>query len=570
MLQFLFGFYQSLEMLQVLIIKGLKMKIIKIILLFVITSSFAISSPFFKVEDNYSVFNFTTNQNESKNTSIQNISKYDVFIDSIVFVNPRFDLQFKLQNVNTTIGSNSNHTIQIQDLISKHNLTYKNSMLVYFTIPSMQTSLVELFRIDFKYHSPSGLNEITQNKSGIELKNALTEYLQNHTYLTYKDARTEMFRDIQNVDGWVECVYTGRKIETSVIPDVNTTHFNTEHTWPQSLGAEDDIPRADLYHLYATDETANLRRDVKPFGYVVSGITYQEGNSKLGNDKNGTIVFEPRDSHKGDVARSLFYFSLRYNNPYSFLTNQESVLREWMVFDPVSERESYKGEKVFAIQKRYNPFIEYPELIDRIYSISTNDDFPIEQKVKVSANKVAITDVLLDAFNGEYIYPIYITNTGNIELSIENITYDNHKSSFINNILDYTSSKTIPVDSTVKIEVVLAESTSPQQLNTLKIVFSNATKYEIDFTRTEYNSVDELKKEIYTYYKDNFLYVFGLEPNTFSEFEIYDIFGRILEKGILLENISRIEFKKNLSTSIYFLKLVSENGIGIIPFQIIN
>jgi hypothetical protein len=190
--------------------------------------------------------------------------------------------------------------------------------------------------------------------------------------------------------------------------------------------------------------------------------------------------------------------------------------------------------------------------------------------VKVSANKVAITDVLLDAFNGEYIYPIYITNTGNIELSIENITYDNHKSSFINNILDYTSSKTIPVDSTVKIEVVLAESTSPQQLNTLKIVFSNATKYEIDFTRTEYNSVDELKKEIYTYYKDNFLYVFGLEPNTFSEFEIYDIFGRILEKGILLENISRIEFKKNLSTSIYFLKLVSENGIGIIPFQIIN
>jgi len=545
------------------------MRIFKIILLFVITSSFALSSPFLKIEENYSVFNFTTNQNESKNISIQNTSKYDVFIDSIVFVNPRFDLQFKLSDVNTTIGSNSNHTIQIQDLISKHNLTYKNSMLVYFTIPSMQTSLVELFRVDFKFDSPSGLNEITQNKSGLELKTSLSEYLQNHTYLTYKDARTEMFSDIQNVDGWVECVYTGRKIQTSGIPDINTTHFNTEHTWPRSLGAEDDIPKADLYHLYATDETANSKRGNYPFGYVVSNITYQEGNSKLGNDKNGTIVFEPRDSHKGDVARSLFYFSLRYNNPNSFLTSQEKVLREWMVLDPVSDREAYKGEKVYAIQKRYNPFIEYPELIDRIYSISTNEDFPIEQKVKVSTSEVAITDVFLDAFKGEYIYPIYITNTGNKELSIENITYDNHKSSFIKSILDYTSSKAIPVDSTVKIEVVLAESPSPQQLNTLEISFSNATKYEIDFTRIEYNSVEEIKNQVNTFYQNNILYLFGLNMEGYYNYEIIDLFGRNLEKGYV-DNKSQIKLQQNLSNSIYFIKLDATTRSVILPFQVIE
>lgn len=556
-------------MLQILIIDECEMNFFKVLLLCVITSSFAYSSSFLKVEENFSVLNFITNQNESKTINIQNISQYDVLIDSIVFVNPQFDLQFKLSNVNTTISSNSIYTITLQDIFSKHNLTYKNTMLIYFTIPSMQTSLVELLRIDFKFDSPSDLNVITQNKIGLELKKSLSDYLQNHTYLTYKDARIEMFSDIQNVDGWVECVYTGRKIQTTGIPDVNTTHFNTEHTWPRSYGAEDPIPEADLYHIYGTDENANSKRGNQPFGYVVSGITYQEGGSKLGKDKNGALVFEPRDIHKGDVARSMFYFSLRYNNPYSFLTSQESVLREWMVLDPVSDREAYKGEKVFAIQKRYNPFIEYPELIYRIYSISTNDDFPIMQKVKVSTDNVAITDVFLDANKSEYIYPIFVTNTGNSVILIDSINFDNHKSSFIKTIMDFTNAKIIPVDSTVKIEVLLAESASPQQMNTLQIYFSNASKHEIDFYRTEYNSVEEIKKQVNTFYQNNILYLFGLNEEGCFNYEIIDLYGRNLEKGFI-ENKSQIKLKLRLSSSVYFIKLDTKTKSVIIPFQVIE
>jgi deoxyribonuclease-1 len=110
--------------------------------------------------------------------------------------------------------------------------------------------------------------------------------------------------------------------------------------------------RSDLYHLFPTDNTANGIRSNYQFGKVVSNITWQVGGSKLGNNSLGQQIFEPRDVHKGDVSRSMFYFITRYPVNYgSFFTQtQENVFREWNKLDTVGVVESNRNNAIALLQ----------------------------------------------------------------------------------------------------------------------------------------------------------------------------------------------------------------------------
>ncbi|MGE5478829.1 MAG: endonuclease [Chloroflexota bacterium] len=203
-----------------------------------------------------------------------------------------------------------------------------------------------------------------------QLIDELKKFVEGHTSLSYKDARTLMFSQIDNAGGEVECVYTGRRIQASGIPDVTTTHFNTEHTWPQSLGAENEPEKSDLFHIRPTDEQANSVRANYPFGYAASSITYNSGGSKFGRDSAGKQVFEVRDERKGDIARGMFYFALRYGNKSDYLTGQEIDLRKYSEFDPPDDIERDRNLAIESAQGKTNPFIDHPELLRRIYSLS--------------------------------------------------------------------------------------------------------------------------------------------------------------------------------------------------------
>lgn len=75
-------------------------------------------------------------------------------------------------------------------------------------------------------------------------------------------------------------------------------------------------------------------------------------------------VFEPPVNHRGNVARALFYFSVRYELPIS--EDEEVVLRKWHKQDPVDEAEHARNQEIFEIQKTRNPFIDFPDLVDSI------------------------------------------------------------------------------------------------------------------------------------------------------------------------------------------------------------
>ncbi|PLX16588.1 MAG: hypothetical protein C0601_09870 [Candidatus Muiribacterium halophilum] len=145
-----------------------------------------------------------------------------------------------------------------------------------------------------------------------DLKRKLHDLIDNQKAVGYNSARVYIFRDLYNKDGYVEGVYTGKTLKTNNVPNSNI--MNTEHTWPQShfSGSEASTKKCDLHHLYPTDSKANSRRSSFDFGEVDS-ITWQEGGSYLGYNTNGHMIFEPRDEHKGNVARAIFYFSVRYN-----------------------------------------------------------------------------------------------------------------------------------------------------------------------------------------------------------------------------------------------------------------
>lgn len=200
------------------------------------------------------------------------------------------------------------------------------------------------------------------------LRKFIKEKLELDTSLNYKEARMAMFSYTDNYDGYVECIYTGRKIQTDVMPDVTVTHFNTEHTWPQSFGASEDPERSNIQHMRPSDENANSVRANYRYGNVVSDITWEQGGSKLGKDETGEIVFEVRDKYKGDVARGIAYFAMRYGNKSFFLEDrrQEDVLREWNRIDPPDSNEMRRNNRIEFYQKVRNPFIDHSFLLDRV------------------------------------------------------------------------------------------------------------------------------------------------------------------------------------------------------------
>ncbi|MEJ2544389.1 MAG: endonuclease [Calditrichaceae bacterium] len=266
--------------------------------------------------------------------------------------------------------------------------------------------------------------DATQNLSGETLKSALNEIIDGHTSLGYSIARDNMYGTIDNVDGYVECVYTGRTAQFNTRAGANDNSFNCEHTWPQSFFSENEPMRSDIFHLYPTDVDANSRRGNLDFGNVVSA-TWSEGGSQLGTDSYGQTVFEPRNVHKGNVARSYFYFIVRYEGLYNEFENpskMEELFRAWHVSDPVDAAEQTRNESIYALQNNRNPFIDHPELIDRINNFTGTATTSSQPEIAVGCDSYDVTSVVI---NEEVDFVLAIINSGNASLSVGSITSGN-------------------------------------------------------------------------------------------------------------------------------------------------
>ncbi len=204
--------------------------------------------------------------------------------------------------------------------------------------------------------------------TGAALEAALRDLVDGHHALSYNGARDVIFTSLDVVNGMIECIYTGRL----VAEDGSRTPggFNTEHSWPQSQGADSTPARSDMHHLFPTDSGANSRRSSLDFGDTActgSSCTWAVGGSELGPPPGGgTNVFEVRTKYRGDIARAHFYFAVRYGRDIG--PSEEAVLRRWHAEDPPSQRERNRNDGIEAIQNNRNPFVDRPEFVDLIQS----------------------------------------------------------------------------------------------------------------------------------------------------------------------------------------------------------
>ncbi len=168
----------------------------------------------------------------------------------------------------------------------------------------------------------------------------------------------------------IEDVYCHNKISIGVAPmNIPSDKFiNCEHTWPQSKfnpKFSTEMQKGDLHHLFPSDPVANGTRGNHFFGEIPGRALKNCETSSIGSSTlDGETYFEPPKEHKGNVARALFYFSVRYQLPIS--DKEEAFLRSWNKEDPVDQAEQDRNDEIYKIQGNRNPFIDFPELSEEI------------------------------------------------------------------------------------------------------------------------------------------------------------------------------------------------------------
>jgi deoxyribonuclease I len=197
-----------------------------------------------------------------------------------------------------------------------------------------------------------------------------------HESVGYDYARKIMFGELfvkkDDKGKYVEDVYCGKKFYFRSVDEVPNMHsqVNIEHTWPQSKFNkyyDKSMQKSDMHHLYPTDSMANNRRGNNEFGDL--GNRHDELNvqncsaSRMG-EISGHFIFTPPKEHRGNVARSLFYFAVRYNVIIG--KAEELILRQWHNADPVDEAEKTRHEMIARYQNVRNPFVDYPQLVDKV------------------------------------------------------------------------------------------------------------------------------------------------------------------------------------------------------------
>ncbi len=300
--------------------------------------------------------------------------------------------QFSVRDTSFAVPASDSHRVWIR-FSSTQNLNYQDVVLIHsagsegpWAVPVSGS----------KVYGDS-YDATTQNASGEALKTALRNLVVNHTNRGYNGIRDLMFLSVDPVGGELECVYTGRKIPVTDRTTMQNApnNFNTEHTWPQSKFDEQEPEKADINHLFPTDATANSQRSNYPFGAVVGTPSWSVGGSKLGMDAGGRAVFEPRDVHKGDLSRAMFYFIIRYQNWEAFWTdagvNQEATFRVWNAFDPPSAKEQDRNNKVgsTAVQGKRNPFIDHPEFVERISRFDGTATVTMTPRIAVAPESIS-------------------------------------------------------------------------------------------------------------------------------------------------------------------------------------
>ncbi|MBK8566047.1 MAG: endonuclease [Saprospiraceae bacterium] len=251
------------------------------------------------------------------------------------------------------------------------------------------------------FGKPISAQTIFPDMQGQALLDQLVQAYKPASVLTYGQARDTLYGLIYNQNDSVQCVYSGHRLYLPPGEDPTSWLFmsgtndgiNCEHTWPQSKGAATGNPESDMHHLFPTRSAVNAARDNFPFNeipdvqttqwyYLDQVQTYMPVQEiELYSERvNGT--FEPREDHKGNVARAMFYFYTMYQQEAdaadpNYFQLQRQVLCEWHYLDPADSLETRRSWQIANYQDgKPNPYVVDCTLLSRSFCSDTPGECP--------------------------------------------------------------------------------------------------------------------------------------------------------------------------------------------------
>ena len=266
----------------------------------------------------------------------------------------------------------------------------------------MKNRIVLLYLLLIGINIPStaqyGQSDLFPEIEGQELlEKIVDDFKANILFFDYGTSRDTMFRNVYAVNDSLSCVYSGHTVYMDPSKDPTTTVYmngidngiNTEHTFPQSKGARNGNARSDMHHLYPTRAKVNEERSNFAFGDINDDDTdvwfYKDQSSFSKPSSNideysewKWQTFEPREAHKGNVARAMMYFYTMYKDQAddsdpNFFNGMVSTLCKWHFLDPVDELEFERTHLIAKWQVYPNPFVLDCSLASRTYCDVVND-----------------------------------------------------------------------------------------------------------------------------------------------------------------------------------------------------
>ena len=118
--------------------------------------------------------------------------------------------------------------------------------------------------------------------------------------------------------------------------------------------------QSDMHNLFPTVGEVNGDRSNFVFGEI-DGEKREYGKCDF---EVAERIAEPKKSIRGDIARSYFYMSHQYK--MEIPDDYEELLRGWHLSDPPDEWERNRNSLIEDVQGNRNPFIDYPEMVERV------------------------------------------------------------------------------------------------------------------------------------------------------------------------------------------------------------
>lgn len=222
-------------------------------------------------------------------------------------------------------------------------------------------------------------NGTNLNTKDSTLVNNLRNLTSDMTKTSYDNAKYMLQYTDENPakPGYLYGMYDGDDI-LSEWKSGNT--WNREHVWPCAKMALEDEIRPSASTRNHTSDLHNLRAACPSVNGFHSNKYYDEINTATTMYPNVTSEVTGRHNFtgdfRGDVARIMFYMYVRYDGlelSDDIITNNTvnmgklSLFIEWNELDPVDDFEIQRNDRIYQYQGNRNPFIDYPELVNKIF-----------------------------------------------------------------------------------------------------------------------------------------------------------------------------------------------------------